>query len=179
MTIKVKFEHFIEFQKKYGTYYIDKKQGYYVCADSKKELLEKHNIIPIINEMLDGTKTDYDLFENDNDYLIIFKTKSKNEYRFDLMKEPSTYIYHLGFSNTNNLSYEDITNLNESIEVFSKLSYILKDLNKKLNVSEYCIGATGNLKKDRIYEYFMKYVKSFEKRKTEQYELGWALYFTI
>ena len=62
-----------------------------------------------------------------------------------------------------------MTSLSESIEIFSRLSYILKNLG--LDVDEYCIGATGNLKKDRIYKYFMKYVKSFEKRYNEYYDL--------
>jgi hypothetical protein len=179
MQIKVKFEHFIEYQNKYKTYYIDKKNNYYIYSNGKQKLLEKHNILPKINEMLDGTKTDYDIFENNDDLKILFKTKSNNEYRFDLMKEINSNIYHLGFSDTKNINYHDLTKHNESIEVFSRLAYILKDINKKLNVDEYCIGATGDIKKDVIYKYFMKYVKSFEKRKTDEYNLGWALYFKI
>lgn len=33
--------------------------------------------------------------------------------------------------------------------------------------------------KDNIYQYLMKYVSGWEKRKTDQYDLGWAIYFKI
>jgi hypothetical protein len=67
--------------------------------------------------------------------------------------------------------------LNESIEVFSRLSWILKHID--LDVDEYCIGATGDKKKDSIYEYMMRFVNSWTKRECENYKLGWALYFNI
>jgi hypothetical protein len=60
----------------------------------------------------------------------------------------------------------------------NRLIWILKDFSANKDI-EYCIGATGNLKKDRIYEYILKYVSSWEKRDSDQYELGWALYFKI
>lgn len=180
MNIYIKFEQFIEYQEKYGTVYLDKKNKYRLNSNSKKKLIE--NIFGVkINEMLDGTETEYDLFKENDNYKIIFKTKTNNEYRFDLFKEPNKNIFHLGFSKSDieQDKYNDLTQLNESIEIFSKLSFILKDLNDKLNIDEYCIGATGDNKKDRIYKYFMKYVKSFEKRYNQYYDLGWALYFKI
>ncbi|MCK9446900.1 hypothetical protein M0Q50_08635 [bacterium] len=131
--------------------------------------------------MYDGKKTDYTISKTNSDYLILFKSNSNTEYIFELKKEPNNNIYHLSFSinNRNIEEYEKLIELNESNEVFSRLSYILKDLNHKLNISEYCIGATGNKKKDRIYQYMMKFVSNWEKRNTKIYDLGWALYFNL
>lgn len=176
MYIRVKFEHFIKFQKENNTYYLDKKNKYYVYSPSKETIL---NGFEKVNEMFDGIETEYELQKTNNGYLILFLSKSGNEYRFDLLQEPNTNIYHLAFSLLKNAEYHELTNLNESNEVFGKLSYILQDLNKKLDVKEYCIGATGDIKKDRIYQYMMKFVKDWKKRKTNHYNLGWALYFTI
>ena len=75
--------------------------------------------------------------------------------------------------------YERLTDRNESIEVFSRLSFILKNFSKKLANVEFCVGATNNNSKNRLYEYFMIYTKSWEKRNTEHYDFGWALYFKI
>lgn len=177
MNIQVNFKQFIEYQKKYNTPYLDKKYKYRLWSPSKNEILKR---IIKIDEAFDGIETEYNLTKNIEGYLITFLSKSKTEYRFDLLKEPNKNVYHLAFSlNDENHKYEDVTNLNESNEVFGKLSYILRDLNKKLDIVEYCIGATGDIKKDRIYQYMMKFVSEWEKRKTEQYLLGWALYFKI
>ena len=56
---------------------------------------------------------------------------------------------------------------------------ILKDINNKLNVDEYCIGATDNESKNHIYEYMMRFISGWEKRETDQYDLGWAIYFKL
>ena len=180
MEILVKLEHFLDYQKKNHTTYLDKKNKYRIWSKSKTKLLEKIDINSI-NEMLDGIKTFYEMFKDDkNNYKILFKTKG-NDYRFDLQFE-QPIIYHLMFSDDDfkDGEYEKLTNKNESSEVFGKLSYILQDFNKINNNNiEYCIGATGNEKKDRLYNYFMNYTKKWEKRETDMYELGWALYFKI
>ena len=178
MNILVKFEHFMSYQEKYGTYYLDKKNKYSIHSNSKSTIL--NNFVPL-NEMFDGIKTKYTLENKDNKYEIFFITDSNTEYRFDLFKELNTKIYHLSFSlkDSNKDNYEYLTHLNESLEVFGKLSYILQDLDTILDVDEYCIGATGIEKKDKIYQYMMKYVDSWDKRDTDIYELGWALYFKI
>lgn len=41
------------------------------------------------------------------------------------------------------------------------------------------IGATGDKRKDSIYLYLMKDTKKWQKRNTNIYPLGWALYFTV
>lgn len=130
-------------------------------------------------EIFQGIETEYKIVDD----VILFKTNSNTEYRFDLLKEPSTNIYHLAFSlSENDLSdqdeYEKQTDKKESLELLNRLIWILKDFSANKDI-EYCIGATGNLKKDRIYEYILKYVSSWEKRDSDQYELGWALYFKI
>lgn len=43
----------------------------------------------------------------------------------------------------------------------------------------YCIGATGNPSKDNVYKYMMRFVSNWDKRNTDQYELGCAIYFKI
>ena len=181
MEILVKLEHFIKYQNKYNTTYLDKKTQYRIWSRSKNNLLEKIEDYNIVNEILNGTKTNYTSFkDNNNNLKLVFNTKS-NKYRFDLQHEKNTNIYHLMFSEDDFKSgeYEKLTNKNESIEVFSRLSYILKDFSKNLKNVEFCIGATGNNAKDRLYEYFMIYTKSWKKKNTNQYDLGWALYFKI
>ena len=180
MEILVKLEHFLEYQNKYNTAYLDKKNGYRIWSRTKNNILEKIEDYNITNEILDGTKTDYNVFKDkNNNFKLIFNTKN-NKYRFDLQHEKDTNIYHLMFTEDDfkNGEYEKLTNKNESIEVFSRLSYILKDFSKELKDVEFCIGATNNAK-NRLYEYFMIYTKSWEKRYTDQYDLGWALYFKI
>lgn len=180
MNIKVKLEDFVSYQKENGTYYLDKKNKYSIWSSSKYRVI---NGFKPVNELFDGIQTEYDFSpESTNDNMcVIFYTKSKNKYRFDLQKEPNTNIYHLMFTLDDRTkdNYEELTYIGESKEVLGKLSFILKDISKRYNVSEFCIGATGNEKKDRIYQYMMLYVKSWEKRNIDEYDLGWALYFTI
>lgn len=180
MTIKVKLEDFIRYQKENGTYYLDKKNKYRIWASSKSRVI---NGFKKVNELYDGIYTEYNFSpESTNDNMCVtFYTKSKNKYRFDLQKEPHTNIYHLMFTLDDRTkdNYESVTNLDESKEVLGRLSYILKDVSKKYNITNFCIGATGDVKKDEIYRYMMLYVKSWEKRNTDEYDLGWALYFTI
>lgn len=177
MTIKVKLEDFINYQKENGTYYLDKKNKYSIWASSKSRVI---NGFKPVNELFDGIQTEYDFSpESTNDNMcVIFYTNSKNKYRFDLQKEPNTNIYHLSFTLDNRIK-DDYENITELGEVLGRLSYILKDISKKYNITEFCIGATGDEKKDRIYKYIMLYVKSWEKRNTNDYDLGWVLYFTI
>lgn len=135
-------------------------------------------------EIFDGTKSEYTIDINGNNYLILFKTNSGSEYRFDIFNEPNTKIYHLAFSDSNSdisniSSYENPTNRNESKEIFSRLSWILKDISKKIDVDEFCIGFTNDTKKDNIYQYMMRFVSEWEKRETNDYPIGWALYFKL
>jgi hypothetical protein len=180
MTIYVKYEDFINYQKEHHTFYLDKKNRYRLFSSSKQTLLNDFNQV---NEMFDGIYTDYEFSsESTNENIcVVFYTNSDTKYRFDLSKEKNTDIYHLSFTldNRNKNNYDDLSELNESKEVFGKLSYILKDLTPKFNIIEYCIGATGNAEKDNIYQYMMQYVKKWDKRSTIVYPLGWALYFTI
>lgn len=178
INIYVKLEDYINFQKKFNTYYIDKKNKYVLNNNSKNIIL---NNFKLNEEIFNGIETKYNISNDNENYLITFKTNLNNEYRFDILKEPNTSIYHLAFSdiNSNSYNYNDLTNRNESIEIFSRLSWILKDICRYINIDEFCIGATGNVKKDKIYEYMMSFVKSWYRKETNQYKLGWALYFKI
>ena len=177
MNILVKFEDYISYVEKYDTTYLDKKNKYRIWCKTKDFILNGFNSVN--EEIFNGTRTEYNSEKKEEDYLVTFKTKSGQEYRLDLMREPNTEIYHIALTlnNRNIDNYEKLTDLDESIEVFSRLSWILRDL--KLDVDEYCIGATGDKKKDSIYEYMMRFVKSWEKRNCNNYKLGWALYFKI
>ena len=178
MQILVNFQSFISYQEKYGTTYLDKKNKYRIWSPSKQYIL---NGFKKVNEMFDGIETKYNMEKNDDNYLITFTSNSGNEYRLDLFKDPEKDIYHIGFSlkDINIEDYENLTNLKEPKEVFAKLAYILKDISKNIGIKEYCIGATGDLRKDEIYEYIMRYTSNWEKSETTHYNLGWALYFTI
>jgi len=177
MNILVKYEHYLLYLKENNNSdYLDRENKYRIWTKSKSLILNKFKIN---EEIFEGTPTEYNIVQSDNVFIITFKTKSNTEYRFDLLEEPNTKIYHLAFSlkDSDEENYEKATDLNESIEVFSKLIWILKDI--KINVDEFCIGATGNPKKDKIYEYMMRFVKDWKKRKNNHYPLGWAIYFKI
>jgi hypothetical protein len=135
----------------------------------------------ISEEIFEGRECDYDIIEkNDDRVLIKFKSKSLIEYRFDILREPNTRIWHLAFSlSSSDMSdgYHDRTNKYESIDIISRMVWILNDL--ELNVDEYCIGITGDKSKDNIYTYMMRSAKEWDKRETNQYPLGWAIYFKI
>ena len=191
MQILVSFESFLEYQEKYGTTYLDKKYNYQIWSPSKTNIL---NGVSKINEIFDGLKTEY-TFDTTTDeiknnylsdgYLITFLSNSGNKYRLDLIQD--YYLketYHIAFSLYNkdifDDDYEKLTELNEAKEVFGRLAYVLKGISKNNpNLKEFCIGGTGNPKKDRIYEYMMRYVSKWEKRKDSEYKIGWALYFTM
>jgi hypothetical protein len=182
--ILVKIGDFINYQNKYGHNRLDKWYKIY-SASKTKTLFELSSGKLYEEEIFSGLETNYKLDELNNDcYIIKFISNSNTEYRFDLLKEPNLNIYHLGFSlYDNNLNkieeYESLTDKNEALEVFNRLIWILKDINPKLNIEEYCIGATGDIRKDKIYQYMMRFVSSWEKRNTNDYKLGWAIYFKL
>lgn len=174
---KVRLEDYNKFYEKYNHARLDRWHRIVPNISSLPKFLH------INEEILEGRETKYELVENDSDYVIKFNSKSNNEYRFDLIREPNTKIYHLGFSESSknliNDTYENLTQREESIDVFSRLVWILKDINPKIDVDEYCIGSSNNEKKNSIYQYLMKFVSGWEKRNTNLYSLGWAIYFKI
>jgi hypothetical protein len=145
----------------------------------------KATLFGAIQEAFEGIETDYNIIQNGNNYLIKFKTNSGTEYRFDIWNEPNTTIYDLAFSLAKNEpndinKYEELTDKKESIELLSRLVWILKDVKPKLNVSEFCIGATNLTSKDNIYKNLMKFAKSWQKKYTKKYTpSNWALYFKL
>lgn len=175
--IEVKIEDYKSYLEKYKSEYLDKKNM--IFTNGKKSFINK---LFKVNEeeIFNGLETKYTIQKNGDDYLISFDSNSNIKYRFDLLKEPNSNIYHLGFSlfNSNTNNYHSLTNNNESLEVFNRLIWILKDVTPKLNVDEYCIGSTGT-QKDNIYNYMMKFISGWEKRNTTYYPLGWALYFKL
>ena len=184
--ILVKIEDYKKYTSKYNTDKLSDKYIIYTNSSFPKFVRENINqFFPewsekkINEEIFNGTPTEYKIIKSDsNNILIRFSSKSNTDYRLDLLKEPNNNIWHIAFSlfNSTDDNYHNQTNNNESIEVFSKLIWILRDIS--LNVDEYCIGATGS-KKDNIYQYMMRFISGWEKRETDQYPLGWAIYFRI
>ncbi len=151
--------------------------------DQKNEIYTNNQFPKFLNineEIFEGRETNYSIIDDSDDKVLIkFESSSQLEYRLDLFKEPNKEIWHIGFSlfdSNLDSEYHIETNKNESIDVLSRVIWILKDINKNV---EYCIGATGNPSKDNVYKYMMRFVSNWDKRNTDQYELGWAIYFKI
>ena len=169
--ILVSMESYLNYKNKYGTDKLDENNS--IWAPSKSIFYSNK-----INEIFDGIETDYEINNVNNGYKITFLSKSNTEYRFDLIKDPNNNVYHLGFIKDVD-TYEKITDKHESFDVFNKLIWILKDVSNKLSINEFCIGETGNDKKDRIYQAMMKFVKEWEMKKTKHYKTGWGIYFKL
>jgi hypothetical protein len=73
-------------------------------------------------------------------------------------------------------NYEKETEDNNSVDVLSRIVWILKDLSRSY---DYCIGITGNDKKDNTYMYMMQFVSNWEKKKTDFYPTKWGIFFNI
>jgi hypothetical protein len=177
----VTLESYNKYINEFGTNRLDKWIKI-LPPPSKSFILNNYN--DFILEAFEGIETEYELSEVESGYLIIFKCKSGYEYRFDIIKEPNTKIYDLAFSDSSNnmddVSYENLTDRNESKELLSRLVWILKDVDVKLDVDEWCIGATNLESKNNIYQYLMKFTSYWEKRTTSKYPpSNWALYFTL
>lgn len=178
--ILVKLEDYKNYIDKYNSSKLDSQNEIYTVGSFPPKFYRDQNNIN--EEIFNGVECNYNILERSDDKIFInFSSKNNNNYRLDILKEPNIDIFHIGFSEIDKSlddieEYQTITKKNESIDVLSRLVWILKDLN--MNV-EYCIGASNNDKKDRIYEYMMRFVSNWEKRNTDQYPLGWAIYFKI
>ena len=161
--IKVKMKDFLNYQEKYGHNRLDKWFRIDIVDSSLPKFLKTNE------EIFEGIETKYDIVErNDNHCLVKFITDSNTDYRFDLFKEENTNIWHLGFSLLDSKldsEYDILTDKKESIQIFGKIIFILKDIKSQINADEYCIGMTGNQKKDNIYQYIMRFVSGWEKEK--------------
>lgn len=131
-------------------------------------------------------KTEYSVQKIEEDFVLFFKSKNNTEYRLDLSKEPNNSMFHLSFSLAKIQKheiedYEKPTDKFETYDILSRMVWILKDFveKKSLQDFEFCIGATKNLKKNEIYKYILKHFSGWEKRNTDIYEEGWAIYFKI
>ena len=181
--ILVRLDDYLLYQERYGHNRLDR--WHRIWSPSKsKALFELSTGKVYEEEIFNGIETYYEITKDNSDYVVKFNSNSGDEYRFDIIKESHTDIYHLAFSLLNNSidkldEYEKLTNKKNSLEVFNRLIWILKDITPKLNVSEYCIGLSNNESKNNIYEYMMRFVSGWEKRETSQYDLGWAIYFKL
>lgn len=131
--IQVKFEDYLSYQKKYGHNKLDKWNR--IWFPSKDKIISERVFNKIYEEeIFKGLETKYELKTTKTGYLILFKTDFGNEYRFDLFNEPNTNIYDLGFSlsGSSEKEYELLTDKKESLEVFNRLIWILKDITKKI-----------------------------------------------
>ena len=179
LNIRVKFEDFVRYVEKNNDTYLDKKNWYRIHYPSKSIIL---NTFEPINEVFEGTETNYTIQKKGNDYLLLFETKSNTGYRIDLIQDKEDIkLYHIGFSLSKNdhTNYDDLTKPDEQTEVFSRVIFIIKDYDVQIGSPEYCIGATRDPKKDRIYLYMMKFISGWEKRETDAYPLGWGIFFKL
>jgi hypothetical protein len=178
MNYLVKREHYYEYVKEHGTNKLDRYNR--IWTPEKSFILSNFGESELTTEIFEnGYETDYTIDEEDGNYKFIFKTNSGEEYRLDLRKDVD--CYHIAFSLSKNEltsvdSYEKLTDRKESLEVLNRIIFILKNIDFD---TEYCIGATGDDSKDKIYEYMLKNVSKWEKRDTDRYPNGWGLYFTI
>lgn len=177
MNILVKYEHYTSYVNKFQTTSLDRREKYRIYSKSKDIVLNGFN--KVNEEVFDGIETEYDIQKNGDNYLILFKSKSECDYKLELHREPNTKIYHISFTlfDRDQNNYEEPSDKGEAIEVYSRLLWILKSIG--IDYDEYCIGATGDKRKDSIYLYLMKDTKNWQKRSTNIYPLGWALYFTV
>jgi hypothetical protein len=176
--ILVRIDDYKKYVEENGTNIIDSNNEIYTNNSfPPKFIKERFNIN---EEIFEGKETRYDIIKDgEYEFLASFESISNIKYRLDLFREPITNIWHIGFSlfdSSLDNSYHNRTDKNESIDIFSRLIWILKDLDRNV---EYCIGSTGDDSKDRVYEYMMRFVSNWDKRKTDQYELGWGIYFHL
>lgn len=175
--VLVKYDDFVSYKNTHGTDKLD--ENSVICAPSKTKLVSR--LFPVNEEIFNGTKTQYSISKSSDGYLITFKSNSDTEYRFDLLKDPDDDIYHLAFGllDTNDVEYEVLTNKNESLEVFSRLIWILKDTSSKKGIDKFIIGMTNDEKKNRIYQYMMKFISGWKKIDTTNYDTGKGIYFEL
>lgn len=195
-----KYEHYLKFlnENKSDRIYkgvklvtIDNKYSSLFNIKINEEIFEK----PI--------ECEYDVSDIGNNRIKIrFKSKKEVDYRIDISKitEGGQLINHIGFTIDNpkfdefptnqqeqdefDMDYEALTDKNEVYDVLGRIRYILLHLikNKIIN-NHFCVGGTVFLKKNKLYEFFLKFLvggDGFEKKQTEVYpKVGWGLYFTI
>lgn len=175
--IEVKIEDYKRYVENHNSNELDRFN--ILTFNGKKKFTDK--LFKINEEIFNGIDTNYSHVVNNGDIVITFKSNSMSDYRFDLLKEPNTSIYHLGFSlqSSDVDNYHLLTNKKESLEVFNRLLWILKDISIKLDIRKFCIGSTGDDRKDNIYQYMLKNISGWEKKNTDQYDGGWAIYFEL
>lgn len=174
-TIYATFEDYEKYLSKYGNNRIDKNYILQTTGSNLPKFISKIN-----EEIFEGIPNEY-IFVEETNYrkLIKFHSKSGIAYRLDLLREFDSDIWHIAFSEFDRQmdnEYELLTGKQESIDVFSRLIWILKDM--KMNVV-YCIGSSSDARKNNIYMYMMRFVSNWEKRKTDYYDGGWGIYFEI
>ena len=94
-------------------------------------LVNSLNNFEPINEVFEGTETNYTIQKKGNDYLLLFKTKSNTGYRIDLIQDKEDIkLYHIGFSLSKNdhTNYDDLTKLDEQTEVIPILVGLLESI---------------------------------------------------
>jgi hypothetical protein len=196
--LRVKWGDYIDFCHKYKTDRLDK--GLKIITDgSKYSSLFSRYYEEIFNQPIE---CQYHMEGLDRMRLkISFLSKGGYKYRLDIFTivEDISLINHIGFTpyddrfdtipidgnerNELDRLYEMPTNRNEIFDVLGRIRWILLDLlSNDIISNNFCIGGTEFVKKNSLYEYFLKVVvgdDGFKKINTDIYPIGWALYFTI
>ena len=125
-TIRVTLKDFVIYNEKNVSSYLDKKNGYEINAPSKSNLTKKiFNIKTLNEEIFEGTKVEYSVINQNDNYTLIFESSNGNKYRIDLIIDiDNKKLYHIGFSLINRTEKDyEIKTVLEPIEVFFK-SYL-------------------------------------------------------
>ena len=195
-----KYEHYLKFLSENKSDRIHKGVKL-ITIDNKYSSLCN---IKINEEIFENPiECEYDISDIGNDRIKVrFKSKREVDYRIDISKiaEDGQLINHIGFTIDNfkfdklptnqmeqdefDMEYEALTDKNEVYDVLGRIRYILLHMikNKIIN-NHFCVGGTVFLKKNKLYEFFLKVIvgdDGFKKKQTDVYpKIGWGLYFTI
>ena len=196
-----KYEHYLKYLLKNNTDRLHKGLKLTTSSNNKTSLFNNNRL----NEEIfnNSIQCDYEIVNLKNNHIkVIFKSKNDNEYRIDIFKilENSKIINHIGFTLNNDIfditpttpeeqeifdiEYEKMTNISEIYDILGRIRYILENMvNDKIIDSSFCIGGTKFIKKNKLYEYMLKFIvgdDGFEKRESDIYpKIGWGLYFDI
>lgn len=196
-----KYEHYLKYLSENNTDRLYKGLKLTTSSNNKTNLFNNNRL----NEEIfnNSIQCDYEIANLKNNHIkVIFKSKNDNEYRIDIFKilENNKIINHIGFTLNNDIfditpttpeeqeifdiEYEKMTNISEIYDILGRIRYILENMvNDKIIDSSFCIGGTKFIKKNKLYEYMLKFIvgdDGFEKRESDTYpKIGWGLYFDI
>lgn len=202
--LQSKYEHYLKFVNENKTDRLYKGIKITTTDNKISNLLKLSTNVKINEEIFENSiECEYSISKSENNHIkVTFNSKSETKYRIDIYKiiEGGEIINHIGFSvdserldnkptnqveqNEHDIEYERLTNKYEIYDILGRIRFILIDMViNKIITNQFCIGGTSLLKKNSLYEFFLKVVvgkDGYEKRKTNCYpKIEWGLYFKI